>query len=56
MYFDCVQDKQRNILFNGTPDETRAWLEEYGDNETMLVFYGQTLEDVTVEQYLADAM
>ena len=56
MYFDAVLDKNLRPIFNGTPEETKRWLETHPVDKETRVCYGQTMETVTVKQYLADAI
>lgn len=56
MYFDVVLDKDLKPIFNGTPKDTKKWLKENKIDKGLRVCYGQTLETVTVEQYLTDAI
>lgn len=57
MYFDAVLDINSTPLFNGTPDETKAWLREHVDTSpdsgTWRVCPGRTMALVTVKSYLS---
>ena len=57
MYFDAVLDSKLRPVFNGTPEEVKAWLVEHKDEapaspDFWSVCYGKTLGLVSVEQYL----
>lgn len=55
-YFDAVLDDDFAPIFNGTPDETREFLEKHGDDENVKsarVCPGKTLQTMTVPEYLA---
>lgn len=57
LYFDAVLLKgTRVILFNGTPDETVAYLRglDKTDQETLVVIEGLTLITKSVEEYLSN--
>jgi hypothetical protein len=52
MYFDAVLDENMNVLFNGTPDETKKWLEENEvDDNTVRVCIGTSMAIVTTLEY-----
>lgn len=54
MYFDAVLDDNFQPVFNGTPEETKAWLgarpEEHSDWQ---VCPGRSMNPVSVDKYLA---
>jgi len=52
-YFDAVLTKNMVPLFNGTPKETKKWLEDNETNETDMVCVGKTMKLVSVPEYLA---
>lgn len=56
MYFDAVLDDRMTPLFNGTPEETKAWLERWNPpqdiKDTLQVCRGKTLHMLTVDEYL----
>jgi hypothetical protein len=53
MYFDAVLNDTMEPLFNGTPGETKKWLEENntGDN-SVRVCIGVSMTLVTVPEYM----
>jgi deoxycytidine triphosphate deaminase len=56
MYFDAVlNDETMSPVYNGTPDETKEWLEKYARLflAPLNVCVGRTLDIVTVPEYLA---
>lgn len=55
MYFDAViYDKDLTVAYNGTPKDTRAYLERMSVDRRPLVHVmeGSTMRAYTVEQYL----
>jgi hypothetical protein len=54
MYFDCVVDENLDPVYNGTPKETKAWLEsqEVSLTITWQVCVGETLDMVSIPRYL----
>lgn len=52
MYFDSVLTKDMVVLFNGTPSETKEWLENHETDVTVRVCDGKTLQFKSVDQYL----
>lgn len=52
MYFDAVLDGDLNPLFNGTPQECKAWLSETTVGPEVQVCIGKTLALVSVNEYL----
>jgi hypothetical protein len=60
MYFDAVLDLDNGMkpIFNGTPEETKAWLRSttFPEHSNIRVCLGKTLGFVTILEYLnADA-
>ena len=53
MYFDAVLTNEMSPIFNGTAEETRAWLRENPVDHSHQVCIGQTMKCVSVEEYLA---
>lgn len=53
MYFDAVLRGDMEVRFNGTPEETKAWLEENETDPTDVVVDGKTIRMMSVEEYLA---
>ena len=57
MYFDAVLNRAYEPLFNGTPEETRSYLQrnenDVESQDERLVAIGRTLEVVSVSEYLA---
>jgi hypothetical protein len=52
MYFDAVIDSEMTPVFNGTPQEVRAWLDTAPDTLKYNVCIGADLRIVSVEEYL----
>jgi len=56
MYFDAVLDSNYNVLFNGTPEETAAWLvagaQDWKTQKNVHVCCGKTLQDMSIDDYL----
>lgn len=56
VYFDAVLSATGEVLFNGTPEETKAWLfengQESGHKEAQTVVIGESLKVVYIPQYL----
>lgn len=53
MYFDAVLDKNMQPIFNGTPQETREWLQlNISDNRIDSICIGKTMQLVTIKEYL----
>lgn len=55
MYFDAVLSKNMKPLFNGSPEDTKQWLKDNETRSSDLVCKGDTLELMTVEEYLERA-
>lgn len=57
MYFDAVVDQTNMPVFNGTPEEVKAYLEGNTEetNRNLHVFSGETLQWHTVRGYLGIA-
>jgi hypothetical protein len=56
MYFDAVLNKQRQPIFNGTPDAVKKWLEARRDDEEVresVVCLGVNLRIKTIDEYLS---
>jgi hypothetical protein len=53
MYFDAVLDKDMKPVFNGTPEETKKFLEETLLSLDHSVCVGITMHLLTIPQYLA---
>jgi hypothetical protein len=55
-YFDAVLDKKdRRPIFNGTPEEVKAWLLENKNNPLLKsadICRGKTLAFTSIENYL----
>lgn len=54
-YFDAVLDGSMRPVFNGTPFETKTWLEknQTGDLDLMRVCPGHTMRLISVAEYLS---
>lgn len=52
VYFDAVLDKDMAPLFNGTPEETKKWLETNETDNSVRVCIGTSMALVTVPEYL----
>lgn len=52
MYFDAVLDENMQPLFNGTPEETKAWLENNETDNSVRVCIGESMVLVTVPEYM----
>lgn len=55
LYFDAVLDENMRPLFNGTPEETKEWLEKNEPVKTdnsVRVCIGTSLVIVTVPEYM----
>ena len=55
MYFDAVLDTDMQVLFNGTPEETKKWLESRSEemlSHITCVVDGKTLRSMSVLEYL----
>lgn len=52
MYFDAVLDRKYLPKFNGTPEETRRWLEGRPDVDLLQVCVGSTMEVIPVWEYM----
>lgn len=52
IYFDAVLDENMQPLFNGTPEETKEWLEKNETNNSIRVCIGESLALVTVQEYM----
>lgn len=50
-YFDAVLDKDMIPVFNGTPAETKTWIDENNTDESMTVCVGVSLAMMTVKDY-----
>lgn len=55
-YFDAVLNGRKIPVFNGTPDETEAWLREnlWSLAKGFVVCQGKTLEIKTAAEYLEE--
>ena len=53
MYFDAVLDPDMRPLFNGTPEETREWLEKKSENSSLMICVGKTMRMLTPTEYLS---
>jgi hypothetical protein len=55
-YFDTVLSSEGEVLFNGTPEETKAWLiekgQESGHEKAQTVIIGESLKVVYISKYL----
>lgn len=53
MYLDAVLDENLEVLFNGTPAETRKWISS-NDNlyDTARVVRGYDLQQFSLEEYM----
>jgi hypothetical protein len=51
-YFDAVVDINTQPLFNGTTEETVAWLEANPSTEPRWVCLGVNMQFLTVSEYL----
>lgn len=52
MYFDAVLNAAMEPLFNGTPSETEAWLEENETDDSIRICVGKTMQILSVADYL----
>lgn len=54
MYFDAVFHKNNVLVFNGSPEETVAYLNTLSldQRERCYVIPGESLKQVTVQRYL----
>lgn len=53
MYFDAVLDRNYKVLFNGTPAETKQWLNQNTtDINDLVVADGREARFKTVGEYL----
>lgn len=52
MFFDAVFDQGGLLLFNGTPAETKQWLEVNDDSTGLYVIPGASLRPLNVSTYL----
>lgn len=52
MFFDAVIDSNLNVIFNGTGEQVRRWLEENETDENTFVCVGQGLGSYSVDDYL----
>jgi hypothetical protein len=58
MYFDAVLVEGYKPIFNGTPEETKKWLETHKDDvdvQKAEVCLGRTLTYTSIENYLKNA-
>lgn len=53
MYFDAVLDPDMRPLFNGTPEETREWLENESETSSLVICVGKTMKILTPTEYLS---
>lgn len=54
-YFDAVLNTEYDPIFNGTPEETKAFLKEHGETykqQGARVCHGSTLRIVSIDEYL----
>lgn len=52
MFFDAVITKDAQPVFNGTPDQTREWLQTTPEVDELFVCVGVSLQVVPVSEYL----
>lgn len=52
IYYDAVLDENMIPLFNGTPDETKTWLEKNKTDSSVRVCIGKSMTLVTVPEYM----
>lgn len=52
MYFDAVLNDLQMPLFNGTPEETKKWIEDNKPPWNLRVVVGETQEVLTVHEYM----
>lgn len=50
-YYDAVLDENMNPLFNGTPEDTKEWLEKNKTDNSVRVCIGESMVLVTVPEY-----
>lgn len=56
MYFDAVLDRETYPVFNGTPAETKEWLQKNPQaHEDKVVCVGRTMKLVSIPDYLSTA-
>lgn len=53
LYLDAVLNKDQEVLFNGTPDDTAKWLQRIMPAAGWTVFRGEYENSVSVGAYLA---
>lgn len=53
MFFDAVVTKNLEPVFNGTPEQTREWLETTPEVDHLYVCVGISLAVVPVAKYLS---
>lgn len=51
-YFDAVLDENMQVLFNGTPQDTKEWLEKSKTDSSVRVCIGESMVLVTIPEYM----
>lgn len=52
MYFDAVYDERDQVVFNGTTEETVAFLRSLNSWSGFMVIVGRTLNQMTPQYYV----